>query len=209
MTQNVTRDNIVQILREPEIISELKSSLDAKAAESRDTFESWADRTHGDDINASDQAIYASNQALKWDPSLVALSPEVLSVDERGISLLGVEVTWPWTRWLQQEWEQGRPGQGSEVAGVTEESQKWRRSTEKTLKSHSASLKELLKDRLDKAGRQRAGVERQAAAARSRRMQGLLGPSSENLRRAAGLDRQAAELERLEEATRGLMSALG
>ncbi|WP_406439452.1 hypothetical protein OHB00_30530 [Streptomyces sp. NBC_00631] len=77
-------------------IAGLKNDLAKKADQSPvDHLESVLSSFFGKDIAATDQAIYASNQWLTWNPSAIA-------VTEGGISVLGAQIQFPWVKHIER-----------------------------------------------------------------------------------------------------------
>ncbi|MFC8271682.1 hypothetical protein ACFUJR_03895 [Streptomyces sp. NPDC057271] len=82
------------------IIREVHEKLSTAAAWPGGTFDAAAEALKppdGEDngINASSQWLYYSTQTLKFDPSLVSLSPNFFEITPTGISIMGKErITW-------------------------------------------------------------------------------------------------------------------
>ncbi|MBN3928911.1 hypothetical protein IQ279_04515 [Streptomyces verrucosisporus] len=65
---------------------------------------------------AANQAVYWSTQAFKMDPSVFAVTPELMNVGLEGISFAGVTYKWPWVRSFEDMLSTTRLGAG--VGGV-------------------------------------------------------------------------------------------
>ncbi|MFP8884682.1 hypothetical protein [Streptomyces mangrovi] len=50
----------------------------------------------------ANQAVYWSTQAFKVDPSILAITPEMVSVDLEGVTFAGATLKWPWVSGLER-----------------------------------------------------------------------------------------------------------
>ncbi|MEU7043884.1 hypothetical protein AB0A77_22830 [Streptomyces varsoviensis] len=170
------------------------------------------------------QAATVGAQLFKFDPSLI-------KYDEKGLTIAGVSMFEKYSlngalggpiKKLKERIDPPAPKKASvsdgEITTIKEnlathgkaiEELQQNRAIKNKLNAHGDAIKTLLQDRGHNASIKRTSLENQANRASSRRLGGSISAGKANNERAAALRREAAEVRKLEEESRRLITTIG
>ncbi|MFG3495451.1 hypothetical protein [Streptomyces sp. NPDC047928] len=199
MTEFVTDADLTARLAQ--FKKDLEKEAETAAKESKDSFETYMNDRLGADVAAADQAVYASNQIIKWDPSMLSISPEMITWDARGLHFMGVEIFRnPWVNAIERDGGYETRREEREGSAVTRLADR--------VGEQDARIRTLAEGQRALAGRAASQVEPERQRQERRRQTSrLTGRPTDASRRAAELRGLEQSLRRVEERADGVARA--